>query len=381
MKLHISLLLALLASCRTSAPSVEPNPEPAPPVSRADSTSTEPPQPSAAVDLEHPQAPVPPFPYLEEEVTYTNPTSGLTLAGTLTFPETTGPHPAVLLISGSGSQDRDSALLGHRPFAVIADYLTRRDIAVLRVDDRGVGGSERGPNDVTSEDFATDVVAGVAYLRARSEIDPDRVGLIGHSEGGMIAPMVAAKDPKLAGIVLLAGPGIPGKQLLVSQARALLQAKGMPEGMVETAVAQQEQTMTAVEKAETVEQAREGVLAVVGDNEMTRKAVEAQIVPWTLYFVKHNPAPILERVQCPVLALGGTLDTQVVASENLPAIESALRKGGNEDVTVQALEGLNHLFQPAKTGDPSEYQTSKVTFDESSLERIAEWLSARLIEG
>ncbi|MCR9165650.1 MAG: alpha/beta fold hydrolase [Nannocystaceae bacterium] len=381
MKLHSSLLLAVLAACRTSAPSVEPNPEPGPPVTRADPQPTESPQPSAAVDPEHPQTPVPPFPYLVEEVTYTNPTSGLTLAGTLTIPEAAGPHPAVLLISGSGAQDRDSTLLGHRPFAVIADDLTRRDIAVLRVDDRGVGGSERGPAGVTSEDFATDVEAGVAYLRTRAEIDPGRVALVGHSEGGMIAPMVAAKDPKLAGIVLLAGPGVPGKQLLVSQARALLQAKGMPEGMVEAAVEQQEQTMTAVDEAETVEQAREGVLDVVGDNEMTRKAVEAQIIPWTLYFVKHDPAPTLERVQCPVLALGGTLDTQVVASENLPAIESALRKGGNEDVTIQTLEGLNHLFQPAQTGDPDEYQGSKVTFDEASLELIGDWLSARLLEG
>lgn len=361
MKPHALLLLAALASCRAPAPTTAPAPPP---------PRTAAPEPS-----------VPAPAYREEDVTYRNPASGLTLAGTLTLPTSPGPHPAVLLISGSGAQDRDSTIFGHRPFAVLADHLARRGLAVLRVDDRGVGGSDRGPLDVTSEDFATDVEAGVAFLRSRAEVDPGRVALIGHSEGGMIAPMVAAKDPKLAGIVLLAGPGVRGEQLLVSQSRALLQAKGMPEGIVETAVAQQTEAMGAVAKAETVEEARAGILAVVGDNEMTRQAVEAQIIPWTLYFVKHDPAPVLQRVRCPVLALNGTLDTQVVGSENLPAIEAALRAGGNADVTTEALAGLNHLFQPAKTGDPSEYEASEVTFDEAALERISEWLVARLLGG
>lgn len=316
--------------------------------------------------------------YADEEVTYQNPASGLTLAGTLSLPSSAGPHPAVLLISGSGAQDRDSTIAGHRPFAVLAETFAQRGIAVLRVDDRGVGGSERGPLDVTSADFSTDVEAGVAYLRARTEVDPKRVALVGHSEGGMIAPMVAARDPQLAGIVLLAGPGVPGKQLLVTQARAVLESKGAPQGMIDTAIAQQEKTMTAIAEASTVDAARDGVLAIVGDNEMTRNAIEAQIIPWTLYFVKFDPAPVLADVACPVLALNGTLDTQVVASENLPAIEAALRSGGNEDVTVEALEGLNHLFQPAKTGDPDEYASSTVAFDQAAAERIADWLTSRL---
>ncbi len=316
--------------------------------------------------------------YADEDVTYTNPSSGLTLAGTLSLPETSGPHPAVLLISGSGAQDRDSRIAGHRPFAVLADAFARRGIAVLRVDDRGVGGSERGPLDVTSADFSTDVEAGVAFLRARPEIDPNRVALVGHSEGAMIAPMVAARDPQLAGIVLLAGPGVPGKQVLVSQSRAVLESKGVPPGIIETAVAQQEKTMAAIAEAPTVEAARDGVLGIVGDNEVTRSAIEAQIIPWTLYFVKFDPEPVLRDVSCPVLALGGTLDTQVVASENLPAIEAALREAGNSDVTVEALAGLNHLFQPAKTGDPDEYASSKVAFDEAVVQQIGDWLTSRL---
>ena len=318
--------------------------------------------------------------YVSEDVTYENPASHLTLAGTLTLPESPGPHPAVVLISGSGAQDRDSTIFGHRPFAVIADHLSRRGIAVLRVDDRGVGGSDRGPDDVTSEDFATDVEAGVHYLRSRPEVDPKRVGLVGHSEGGLIAPMVAAKDPELAAIVLLAGPGVSGKELLVSQSRAILQAKGMPEETVAGAVAQQEEVMTVVAASTSVEEAREGVLAIVGDNPMTRPAIEAQIIPWLVYFVKHDPAEDLRQVHCPVLALNGSLDTQVLAAENLPAIEAALHEAGNPDVTTERLEGLNHLFQPAKTGDVSEYEASEVTFDAAALQRMGDWLTARLLE-
>ena len=358
---RLALVLALLPACHPSAAPTPPAPAP-PPASGAE------PAPTLTT-------------YVSEDVTYPNPTSGLTLAGTLTLPDAPGPHPAVVLISGSGAQDRDSAIFGHRPFAVIAEHLSRRGIAVLRVDDRGVGGSERGPDDVTSMDFATDVEAGVLYLRSRPEVDPKRVGLVGHSEGGMIAPMVAAKDPELAAIVLLAGPGVPGKQLLVSQARAILEAKGMPEETVAGAVAQQEKAMSAVAEAATVQEAREGVLAVVGDNPMTRPAIEAQIIPWLVYFVKHDPSEDLRQVHCPVLALGGSLDTQVLASENLPVIAAALKEGGNPDVTVETLERLNHLFQPAKTGDVSEYEASKVTFDEGALERIGDWLTERLRKG
>ena len=339
------------------------------------------PQPEPVVDAAHPQHPVAPFPYAEEEVEYTNARSGLKLAGTLSVPPSAGPHPAVVLISGSGAQDRDSTVFGHRPFAVLADHFARRGLAVLRVDDRGVGGSERGGDDVTSEDFATDVEAGVAFLRARPDVDGSRIALVGHSEGGAIAPMVAARDPEISGIVLLAGPGVPGQQLLLSQARALLEAQGMPDGVVESAVMQQAKVLQALAESESVEEARNRVIETAGvETEAVRKAVEAQVVPWTLFFVKHDPRGPLAEVRCPVLALGGTLDTQVVSSENLPAIENALRTAGNTDVEVVELKGLNHLFQPAKTGAPEEYESSTVTFDEDALQRVGTWLEARLLQ-
>lgn len=372
MKSALGLLL-LLVACRTPAP-VAPapaEPEVAPAVVEA---------PAPVVNEKRPQTPVPPFPYASEDVTYTNPASGLTLAGTLTQPSEGGPHPAVVLISGSGTQDRDGTIFEHRPFAVMADAFTRRGIAVLRVDDRGAGGSDRGPLDVTSADFATDVGASVAFLRGRDDIDPARIGLVGHSEGGMIAPMVAAEDHALAGIVLLAGPGITGKELLIAQSRAVLEARGADAGMVDTAVAQQTKVMEAIATAPSVEEARTQVAAAmgVGDNEAIRKTLEAQIIPWTVYFVKHDPKTVLPRVTCPVLALNGTLDIQVIAGPNLQGIEAALASGGNQDVTVRELDGLNHLFQPATKGTVAEYETLTTTFDEGALTTIGDWLLEKL---
>lgn len=359
-----------LAGCR---------PAPAAPAPAATSAPTPEPAP-APVDPDHPQHPVPPFPYRSEDVTYRNPKSGLTLAGTLTLPEATNVrHPAAILVSGSGPQDRDGTVFGHKPLWVLADRLTREGIAVLRVDDRGVGGSERGDIDPTSADFATDVAAGIAFLRTRADIDPKRIAVVGHSEGGMIAPMVAAEDPSIAAIVLLAGPGLPGRDVLVAQAKALLVARGLPEETAAKATEQQGKILTAIAEAPDIESARSSVLAIVGiDNEATRAAVEQQVIPWMVYFLRHDPRPVLARVRCPVLALGGSLDLQVLARDNLPAIEAALREGGNDDVTTRELPGLNHLFQPAQTGDVAEYERSKITFDESALDEIAGWLRARL---
>lgn len=366
-----------LAACRP-APATNPPAPTATPTAATETPQTPEPESEPQANA-HPQDPKPPFPYASEDVDYTNPASGLKLAATLTVPQGDGPHPAVVLISGSGPQDRDGSLFGHRPFAVIADALTRRGIAVLRVDDRGMGESERGPLDVTSADFATDVVAGVAFLRSRPEVDPARIGLVGHSEGGMIAPMVAAEDPKLAGIVLLAGPGVPGKELLIAQTRALLEAKDVGGPIVDKAVEQQTQVMTAIAEASSVEEARERVLEVVGStSSATRKAVEGQVIAWTLYFVQYDPRPALQNVKCPVLALGGSRDTQVLSSTNLEGIGAALAAGGNQAVTTRELDGLNHLFQPATRGTPDEYANSTVTFDEGALGLIGDWLLENL---
>lgn len=373
-------LVLALAACRPATPAKAPataNEASDAPSADAPQVASEPPPPA---DPDHPQHPTPPFPYASHDVEYTNAVTGLKQAGTLTVPKGDGKHAAVILISGSGSQDRNSEVFGHRPFAVIADHLSRKGISVLRVDDRGVGGSELGENlDVTSADFAIDVRGSVDFLRTREEIDPERIALVGHSEGGMLAPMVAVEDERIAAIVLLAGPGVPGDELLIGQTAAILKARGAEGDILEIGIAQQKRTIEAIATAESVEAARARVLEITGvDTPQVREAIEAQIIPWMLYFVQYDPAPTLARVQCPVLALGGSLDTQVVATQNLPAIEAAVRKGGNDDVQAEELAGLNHMFQPAKTGDVSEYKTSKITFDEAALDRMSDWLTSRL---
>ncbi|MGH1561008.1 alpha/beta fold hydrolase [Caulobacter segnis] len=207
--------------------------------------------------LNRPQTPKPPFPYRAEDVSYRNPASGLTLAGTLTLPEGAGPFPAVVLITGSGAQDRDETVFGHKPFWVIADALTRKGVAVLRVDDRGTGGSQAGPPGSGGiPALVTDVAAGVAFLRARADIDPARIGLVGHSEGGQVAPLVAAEDPRVAFLVLMAAPGVDGATLLVAQNRALFAASGMPDDQVETLVRNRAERFAAVRDARDVADAR-----------------------------------------------------------------------------------------------------------------------------
>jgi pimeloyl-ACP methyl ester carboxylesterase len=348
---------------------------------------------SAAI-LKRPQDPVRPLPYDEVEVRFPNDEAGITLAGTLTVPRTTGPHPAALLISGSGPQDRNEEVYGHRPFLVIADDLTRRGIAVLRVDDRGVGGSRGTREAATSEDYAADALAAVGFLKSRQEIDPRRIGLIGHSEGGLVAPMTAARAREIAFIVLLAAPGLTGADIAVLQARTMLRAAGAPESAIET----QTRIQTAMLKvlSETTDEAtirtrgREilrAELVRAGDLEATQlPAVERQLepqirralTPWSRFFMIYDPRPALSRLRCPVLAMNGTTDAQVPAAENLSAIESALRTGGNPAVTIVSLPNLNHLFQTSTTGALSEYAKIEETFAPIALETMGRWITAQV---
>ncbi len=341
-----------------------------------------------------PQTPRPPFSYRSEDVSYPNESARVTLAGTLTIPEGKGPFPAALLITGSGAQDRDETILGHKPFAVIADALTRRGIAVLRVDDRGVGKSTGGQADATSEDFATDVATGIAYLKARSEIDAKSIGLIGHSEGGLIAPMVAAKSPDdVAYLVLLAGTGVNGAEILKAQGALILKAAGLPEGLVAAQGRLQAEILKVVaeEKDDKAAEARFEALAkaaLAALPEADRKALAAlagpsgkeQFLrvksPWFRFFLAFEPKTALAKVRCPVLALNGEKDLQVPPKQNLPAIESALKSGGNDRVTTRELPGLNHLFQHCKTGAPSEYASIEETFDPGTLTLMADWIVA-----
>ncbi|MFH1336032.1 MAG: alpha/beta fold hydrolase [Candidatus Zixiibacteriota bacterium] len=341
-------------------------------------------------ELARPQEPKPPFPYEVKEVTYENKQAGITLAGTLTLPKTGGPFPAVLLITGSGAQDRDEMVFGHRPFLVLADYLTRRGIAVLRVDDRGVGKSTGSFAKSTSEDFAQDALVGVEYLKSLKEIDPKRIGLIGHSEGGIIAPLVAEKSPDVAFIVLMAGTGLTGEQILYLQSALIFKTEGVSDEAIAVdrklreqmfAVVKQEKDSAAADKklhqivADALPQMKEEDKQALGySSEMADMSIKQLLSPWFRFFLTYDPAPALMKVKCPLLAINGEKDLQVPPKENLAAIQAALEAGGNPDFTVKELPGLNHLFQTAETGSPMEYAKIEETMSPDALDTIGNWI-------
>ena len=331
------------------------------------------------------QTPVAPFPYRAEEVGYDNAQRpGVHLAGTLTIPEGRGLFPAVLLITGSGREDRNETGMGHQPFLVIADYLSRRGFAVLRVDDRGVGGSRGASRNDTSADYATDVEAGVAYLRTRPDIDRARIGLLGHSEGGLIAPIVASRDPLLGGIIMMAGPGVSGADVMVEQARAIMLSTNAPADQVEAAVALRRTVMDALASAPDDAAARTAVMAAMNGSVlmqgMPAPQLDAQVAafatPWYRAFAAYDPAPTLRSLRVPVLALLGDKDVQVVARQNAPALRAAL--AGNAHASVVVLEGFNHMFQKATTGAIGEYVKIEETVDPVALATMGDWLTQTL---
>ena len=341
-----------------------------------------------------PQLPKPPFPYRSEDVTYENKAGRVRLAGTLTLPPGAGPFPAVILITGSGAQDRDESLLGHKPFLVLADNLTRRGLAVLRVDDRGVGGSTGSIKTSTSEDFAGDVLAGLDFLKRRKEIDGKKLGLIGHSEGGIIAPIVAARSKDVAFIVLMAGTGVPGSQILEAQAQLILKASGSSESELKTQRDAQKRLIDIIaqEKDEKIARSKlaaavKEIRAALSDSErkaladspggLSEAALDAFNNAWFRFFLTYDPRPTLRTVRCPVLAINGEKDLQVPAKENLAEIEKALKAGGNRKVKTVELPGLNHLFQPCKTGAPSEYGTIETTIAPEALKIVGDWIIAQ----
>lgn len=338
----------------------------------------------AVPTINRPQHPEPPFPYTVRDVTITHP-DGHTLAGTLTIPDDAGRFAAAVLISGSGPQDRDETLFNHKPFLVIADYLTRHGIAVLRYDDRGTGESGGTFAGATTADLATDAMAAMQHLATVDGVDPGRVGLIGHSEGGVIAPIVAGLTGDVGFMVLLAGTGVPGDELLLVQAELLARAAGASDVMIAATRTQQERVFELV-RAGADEQTLRTELRPALKSQLERagleddaleEALDAQIrqvaSPWMRYFITYDPRPALTRVTCPVLALNGTVDLQVYHDQNLPEIEKAIAAGGG-DVTIRRYEGLNHLFQPSETGAISEYGMIETTFDEAVLRDIVAWI-------
>ncbi len=353
--------------------------------------------PAARIPADRPQTPRCPCPYEAEDVVIPNPEAGIELAGTLTRPPSEGPVPGVVLVSGSGPQDRDETLVGHKPFAVLADHLTRAGIAVLRYDDRGVGGSSGEFASATSEDFASDADAALAWLASRPEVDAGAIGIVGHSEGGLVGPMVAVRGDRARFLVLLAGPGVPGRDVLRTQSRAVAELEGVSPEVIEVNQRVLDGLFQVIEETEDPEEAATRARAVMADavariDPADRVAagipsgdlgpwLDAQVAqfnsPWMRYFIAHDPAPVLEAVRVPVLALNGTLDAQVDAAINLAAIGAALTRGGNPDHSEEALEGLNHLFQEAGSGTPTEYATIEQTMSPRAMDRVADWILER----
>ena len=339
-----------------------------------------------------PQHPKSAVPYLAEDVTFENKKARIELAGTLTMPKGDGPFPAVVLVSGSGPQDRDETIFDHKPFLVLADHLARNGIACLRYDDRGVGKSKGSFAGSTTADFATDAYAAVGYLKGRKKIDAKRIGICGHSEGGAVAPLVASEHPDDVGfIVLLAGPGITGEAISSAQFKDFTKLGGASDEDVPEGAKFQAKLLTAAKAAKTTAEAKEAIAKVVKDfaatvkDEKKRKELEGAsdaIVarvsdPWIRWFLAYDPLPVLKKVKCPVLALNGEKDLQVRPGPNLKGIAAALKAGGNKDVTVEELKGLNHLFQTCKTGALSEYGQIEETFAPEAMKKISKWINDR----
>jgi len=350
--------------------------------------------------IKRPQEPKAPFPYKNEEVVFENIEAGLRLAGTLTMPSPEGTFPAVLLLSGSGAQDRDEAVFGHRPFLVLADYLTRRGVAVLRVDDRGVGGSTGDFEKATAMDYASDGMAGVTYLKSRKEINHKLIGLIGHSEGGMIAPMVAVQSPGIAFLVLIASPGLAIKEMEYTEQARTLKAKGASDDLIARNRAVQDMLFAVINRETDGQVVQDEFTATIkeffkglsGEEKkmagISEENLEVHIQdqfrrldsPWFRFYLDYDPGTVLKKVSCPVLAVNGEKDVQVTPKENLRGVEKALEAGGNKDYTIKELPNLNHLLQTAETGDISEYGKIEETMSPTALQIIGDWILERVKE-
>lgn len=335
-----------------------------------------------------PQEPQPPFPYRSEKVGFQN--GEVTLAGTLTLPEGEGPFAAVLFITGSGPQDRDETLAGHKPFLLFADTLTRAGYATLRVDDRGVGGSSGDLSGATYDDLTDDVLAGVAFLKAHPAIDPERIGLFGHSEGGYLAPLAAGRSDDVAFVILMAGPAVPGEAVLRLQNRLIFEQLGTPPAAAQAQV-DYVQELIGLLRAEDYPAARdlirerviaqferlpEGQRPSPADQQaVIRAQIENSATPVFRAFVTFDPRPSLAALDVPVLAFYGGKDVQVVARQSAPALRDIL--SDKADATVRVFPNLNHLMQPATTGGFEEYARIETTLAPVVLELVTSWLTAR----
>lgn len=352
-----------------------------------------------------PQTPKPPYPYKSEDVEYDNADKTIHYGATITIPEGKGPFPAAVLITGSGFQDRDETIMGHKVFAVLADALTRNGIAVLRVDDRGMGKSTGDMTYSTSEDFARDVNTSLNYLLTRPEVNKKKIGLIGHSEGGMIAPMVANQRNDIDFIVLLAGPGIKITELMVEQNEKILASAGITQPAIKEYIKLYRLLMDEVIlQSRTInikDYSRDSLMLSVSLKDASRvwadttaSAIQKEFYSsevqrkqqvdllihmvtsnWFRYFIKYDPRPVIEKLRCKVLALNGSKDVQVISSSNLAGIEKSLKKSKSKAYTVKELSGLNHLFQTCVKCNLMEYGELEETFSPVALKEINDWLN------
>src|SRR6266403_3151384 len=334
------------------------------------------------LELVRPQNPAKPYPYTEEEITFPNGKAKISLAGTLTLPPGQGPFPAAVLLSGSGPHDRDESIVGHRPFLVLADHLTRKGVAVLRFDKRGIGKSTGDYANATMEDFTGDAEAALAYLKTRKEIDPKKTGLICHSEGGMIAPLVATHSSDVAWIVLLAGPGLNGEDTLLLQSELILKTAGVDDEQIAKTREFNKQTYALVRQEKDATTLQSKLSELVKSSAMSAslppEALESQVLlmatPWFHFYLDYDPLPALQKTACPVLALNGEKDLQVSPKENLAKIQKALQDGGNKDFQTLELPGLNHLLQHSATGLPNQYGEILETVAPEALNAVSDWV-------
>lgn len=336
-----------------------------------------------------PQNPVAPLPYVTQDVVFETPDPGVAPVGTLSYPESGRDFPAVVLVAGTGPHDRDDGMSLHKTLLVLADHLTRQGFAVLRYDKRGVGltGGQRHPGS-TTDDYVTDALAAVRFLQMQPNIDPRRIGIAGHSEGGIIAAMAAAKAPdEVAFIVMLAGTGLPGIDVKSLQDAAARRADGMPESLVSLNRSQERelyviaaskldhrQALAAMGAATDALPAAEKATLGIPAEGIPAEAYEDLLSPWFRRFLALDPRAYLEKVRCPVLALNGGKDLQVTPTENLAGIKSALARGANRHATVLRLPGINHNLQTARTGKPSEYFEIDETVAPLVLARMTSWM-------
>ncbi len=337
-----------------------------------------------------PQEPLPPFPYKSEDITFRNERENITLAGTITIPEKPGTYPAVVLISGSGPQDRNEELLGHKLFFVLADFLTRNGIVVLRFDDRGTNKSEGNFQEATSFDFATDVHAAIKYLKTRKEVHPKKIGLIGHSEGGLIAPIVAGEDKSLKFIVLMAGPSVSGSKISIDQQEQIGRANGMNEDDIKITKEINEHVFNLISSDINTDTLKKQITEYLlkksdeipdlkipeGNSKMSfiDAQVNQMLSAWMVNFLKYDPAQSLSKLKTPVLALFGEKDLQVSPELNVKPMENAFKKAKNNKATIKVIPGINHLFQNCKTGSPTEYAEIEQTISPDVLEIIKKWI-------